>query len=243
MLRKLAVLAAICLAPMGASADGPGLAAPPELQDSGLLKHILPRFSLKTGIRVTADDAGPMALADSAPGTPVFQGLGTVWHLRIDAGDPAQQRFLEWLTGDIGRRTVDSFQPDGTPVFTAAIKVEAEVAELEYDGDPVAGEKASLVHCGRCHVIGPQNAMNGIGSTPSFAVIKALPEWEYRFQAFYALRPHGAFTVIEDLTPAFDPERPPPIVPVEMTLDDLDDVMAYVATIPVADLGAAIQLQ
>ena len=61
--------------------------------------------------------------------------------------------------------------------------------------------------------------------------------------AFYALRPHGAFTVIEDLTPAFDPERPPPIVPVEMTLDDLDDVMAYVATIPVADLGAAIQLQ
>ena len=85
--------------------------------------------------------------------------------------------------------------------------------------------------------------MNGIGSTPSFAVIKALPDWDLRFQAFYVLRPHAAFTQIEDVTPGFDPELPPPIVPVEMTLDDLNDLMAYVATITAADLGAPIQLQ
>ena len=211
--------------------------------DSGLLKHILPRFSLKTGIRVVLTDVADMALGESTDGTPVFEGLDKIWFLQINEADPRQVRFRDWLTGDIGRRTVDSFQADGTQPFSASFEIEVEIAKLEFDGDPLAGEKSSLFHCGRCHVIGPQNALSGIGSTPSFATLKALPNWDERFQAFYVLRPHAAFTVIEDITPPFDPERPPPIAPMVMTLDDVDDMLAYVATIKAADLGAPIQLQ
>ena len=41
-----------------AAQDTLGLAAPPVVSDSGLLQYMLPRFSLKTGIRVVADPGG-----------------------------------------------------------------------------------------------------------------------------------------------------------------------------------------
>lgn len=243
MLRRISLTVALCLAPLAGATQDLGLAAPRPVVESGLLKHILPRFSLKTGIRAIAQPDGAMTLAAQAPGTPVFQGADAVWHLRIDDQDNRQVRFRDWLTGEIGRRTIDSFQPDGTQPFTASIKVEAAIAPLSFDGDAEQGARASLEHCGRCHVIGPQNAMSGIGSTPSFAALKSLSDWDSRFQAFYVLRPHAAFTVIDGVTADFDPARPSPIAPIVMTLDDLDDMLAYVASMDAADLGAPIQLQ
>ena len=72
---------------------------------------------------------------------------------------------------------------------------------------------------------------------------RTLPGWLKRFEGFYALKPHGAFTQVADVTPPFNPARPSPIVPIEMTLDDLDAILAYVATVAPADLGAPIQSQ
>ncbi len=54
------------------SQEALGLVAPAEVSDSGLLQHILPRFSLKTGIRVIADDGGVLVLETAPPGDPVF---------------------------------------------------------------------------------------------------------------------------------------------------------------------------
>ncbi|KIC44181.1 hypothetical protein RA28_14520 [Ruegeria sp. ANG-S4] len=219
-----------------------GLAAPDEVSDSGLLKHILPRFSLKTGIRVIADENGQMVLSDAPPGDAVFQRGGTVYHLQVE--DEADQiRFREWLLSDIGKRTVESFAPSQGEPFSASIEIAVTQTEQVVDGDAVRGQELSMSLCGRCHVIGPQNRLNGLGSTPSFAVLRSLPDWSERFEAFFALNPHPAFTQVKDVTPPFAVDRPSPIHPVEMTLEDLEAILAFVSGMRAADLGAPLQLQ
>lgn len=213
------------------------LAVPQPLQDSGLLAFILPRFSLKTQTRITMVAEG--AARDAAFGSTgivAFEGLGQVW--RFEPGDdPDAQRFADWLRSDVGRDTVDSFLVDGVAPFTSEVEIKQVVAEVTFDGDVLSGEKASLTHCGRCHVVSDKNRMNSIGSTPSFAVLRTLGDWQERFQAFYVLNPHPAFTQIAEVTPPFDPTRPPPIHALQMTLDDLENILAFVQGIAPADLG------
>ncbi|WP_170357563.1 c-type cytochrome [Ruegeria arenilitoris] len=219
-----------------------GLAAPDDVARSGLLKHILPRFSLKTGIRVVAEEGGAMVLAVGPPGQPVFQRGGDIYHLRVQ-DDPRQARFQDWLLSDVGKRTVESFAPTEGGPFSASFETVAAPESDTIEGDALLGEKLSLTHCGRCHVIGPQNRMNGLGSTPSFAVLRAMPDWSNRFQAFFALNPHPSFTQIEGITAPFNPERPPPIHPLRLTQDELEAILAYVSAIRAADLGAPLKLQ
>ncbi|KKL96084.1 hypothetical protein LCGC14_1848020 [marine sediment metagenome] len=80
--------------------------------------------------------------------------------------------------------------------------------------------------------------MKGLGSTPSFALLRVFDDWQQRFTEFHALNPHPAFTLIDEVSPPFDPDRQPGIAPLRMTLDDLDAIIAYVATMEPADLGA-----
>jgi len=89
-------------------------------------------------------------------------------------------------------------------------------------------------------VVDNQTRMSGIGSTPSFAVLRSLPDWDSRFAAFFALNPHPAFTIIPDVTPAFTAQRPSPIVPITLSLDELEAILAYAASIAAADLGGAL---
>jgi hypothetical protein len=239
---SLGALAAVLLTqPVLAQDKAFTLAAPDALVDSGLLKFILPRFSLKTQTRITLAEPGTPAGAQFGDsGVVAFAGLDTVW--KFDAGDdPDAQRFSDWLRSDVGRNTVDSYQIDGVAPFTSEIKVEKVVVQITYDGDALRGEEVSLSHCGRCHVVSDKNRMNSIGSTPSFAVLRTLSDWQDRFQAFYVLNPHPAFTQIEDVTDPFDPTRPSPIAAVEMTLDDLENIMAFVQGIAPADLGRPVQ--
>ena len=225
------------------SQEALGLTAPDKVVRSGLLKHILPRFSLKTSVRIQLTDVdGVLQITDTAPGDPVFQYDDVIYYLRATDA-PKPQRFRDWMLSDIGKRTIESFQIDGANPFSANFEV-VEVEEApDFDGDAALGADLALTHCGRCHVVGPKNKMNGLGSTPSFAVLRTFPDWADRFQQFYVLKPHGAFTQIADVTEPFSPERPPPIVPVEMTLDDLEAILAFVAATPAADLGAPLQLQ
>ena len=222
--------------------DTLGLATPGVVADSGLLKYILPRFSLKTGIRVQPSPSGAMILATEPPGTPVFRRDAQTYYLRI-TDDPRQQRFLDWLVSDVGKRTVTTFQPASGAAFSGDIAATVVEAAPDFSGDAKRGGKLALKHCGRCHVVGEVNRKKGIGSTPSFAVLRGLHNWESRFQAFFALNPHPAFTQITDVTEPFRPDRPPPIVPVVITLDELEAILAFVAATQAADLGAPLQLQ
>ncbi len=241
MLRNLALGLCLIASPVLAQDRAFTLRAPQALIESGFLQHLLPRFSLKTGIRITVDpDAGDVALG--ADGTPVFGDSGTVWHLS-DADDPDIGAFQDWLVSDVGKRTIEGFAPDGTPLFSADVGVAAVVVAAPVTGDVALGEKSSLQKCGRCHVVNESNKMNAIGSTPSFGLMRNFDDWEGRFQSFFLLKPHAAFTQVADVTDPFPDNLPSPIAPIEVTLDEIDAIVAYVATIAPADLGAPVEIQ
>ncbi len=243
-MRLFAFCLSLCLtaSPIAAQNTALGLAAPAPIVASGLLKHVLPRFSLKTGVRVMADDNGPMVLAEAAPGTPVFRRDGVTYYLRV-SNAPRQQRFHDWLISDIGRRTVESFRPDGVMLYDTNVRAEVVEPERVFDGDAAKGARLARTDCGRCHVVDRENRMRGLGSTPSFMLLRALPDWGERFEQFYIRRPHGSFTQLVGVTAPFDPEHPPVVVPLSLTLDDLDAILAYVSGLKPADLGAPLQTQ
>jgi hypothetical protein len=104
--------------------------------------------------------------------------------------------------------------------------------------DYARGEKLTLLNCGRCHVVSAKNRMGGIGSTPSFAVMRTWDDWEDKMKAFWTYRPHPAFTQIEGMTDPFPPHRPPTVHPISLTLDELKVIVEYARTIAPADLGS-----
>ena len=62
------------------------------------------------------------------------------------------------------------------------------------------GREVVRQHCTRCHVVPNMNPYGGIGSTPSFAALKWLSDWEHRFEVFYTLPPHPALVKISGLS-------------------------------------------
>lgn len=240
---KILALLVFGLAPFGAAAQDRNftLSAPAAIVESGFLKHLLPRFSLKHGVRITVvESAADVAIGDE--GIAVFSGLGSVWHVsRSD--DPGPVLFIDWLASDVGKRTIEAFKPDGNVLFSAEIAAAAPSVAVTITGDVVLGETLALAQCGRCHVINETNIMKGMGQTPSFGLMRTFPDWENRFSTFYVLNPHPSFTQVVGVTPPFPANLPPAIVPIEITQTQLDAIVAYVATIAPADLGAPIQSQ
>ena len=243
----LVALAGFVLSVAETRAQGKGitLAAPVEMQENGFLQHILPRFMLKHGVRVTPVAPGADADAELAVGgaVPVFAQGAQTFGITAQSDNPHVAKFSDWLRSEIGLRTVLGFQPDGQPLYREPDVTEVVAAPVALSGNALRGRDASLRACGRCHVIGEINRTAGIGSTPSFAVLRALGDWQERFETFYLRNPHPAFTVIPDVSLPFDQSRPPPIHPITLTLDDLDDIVAFAAEIAPADLGAPIKHQ
>lgn len=239
-------VAILCLWPaLGMAQDRlVGLHAPEALVETGLLKHILPRFSLKTQVKVQLVPASDANMVLGAQGPALFEGAGQMWHMSVQTPDhAATERFADWLTSDVGRRTVTGFAPNGVALFTLPQETEPVALTAVATGDAIAGQALSRSKCARCHVVDDTTRWSGIGSTPSFAVLRSLADWEDRFAAFYALNPHPAFTIITDVTPPFPQDRPPAIVPVELTIDELEAVLAYVTAMSPADLGQPLSLQ
>lgn len=218
------------------------LNAAPELVAAGLTKHLIPRFSFKTQVRITLTDTeADLTLSDTVEGRAVFSGLGKTWRMSKPHGEHAK-RFADWLTSDVGRNTIASFAPDGVQLFSPDVKTEVAVETVTYDGDAAEGARLSEIHCGRCHVVHPDRRLKSIGSTPSFMLMRTFDDWDSRFAAFFALKPHPAFTQVQGVTEPFPENRPSPIVPLEMTLDDIDAILAYVQMLEPADLGAPLQI-
>ncbi|MFK7938651.1 MAG: hypothetical protein AB8B82_04680 [Roseovarius sp.] len=242
MWKKLLLIGITVILPPFATAQDKAftLDAPAALVDTGFLKHLLPRFSLKKGIRITLTDGAGGEAAFGTQGTPVFRQGDTVWHFAAPEGADTDA-FLDWLTSDVGRRTIEAFAPEGTPMFSADTGTVETVQQAVLTGDAVLGEKVSLSQCGRCHVVNDTNKMNAIGSTPSFALMRNFADWQERFETFYVLKPHAAFTQVAEVTAPFPDNLPSPIAPIEVTLDEIDAITAYVSTITPADLGAPIQ--
>ncbi|SNS53612.1 c-type cytochrome [Antarctobacter heliothermus] len=241
-IRGLALCLSIVPMPLAAQENRPvRLHAPPALVDSGLIKHILPRFTLKTRVRVDLVDdpaAADIALGDT--GVPLFAGLDAIWHLQVQGDHAGTARFADWLGSEVGANTVASFAPDGAALFGPPPDAADVAVVVTYEGDAKLGHKVSRAKCTRCHVIDEATRGFGIDSTPSFMVLRTLSDWDERFYAFYTLNPHPAFTVVEGLTLPFPKNRPSPIAPVELTVEEVDAIVAYVAALQAADLGAPL---
>lgn len=221
------------------------LHAPAGLVETGLFRHILPRFSLKTQIRIElVEDPAAAEIVLGPEGRPVFEGGGQVWHMALrDPPGPHAERFADWLVSDVGKRTVTGFAPEGVALFSLPSVQAARPVELDLDGDAALGRDVARATCTRCHTVDSESRMSGIGSTPSFAVLRSLADWQARFSAFFALNPHPAFTIVEGITPPFPDNRPPPIVPIQLSLEEVEAVVAFVAAMEAADLGAPLQHQ
>jgi hypothetical protein len=241
MLRSLGLIACLVASPVTAQDKMFSLQVPDALTDTGFIKHLLPRFSLKTGVRITPTK-GPGDAAFGDTGVPVFKLGEVVWHFAKTDG-PYTDAFEAWLLSDIGKRTIEAFAPDGDMIFSADVSPKATVQIAVISGDAKLGETVSLKKCGRCHVINDSNRMKAIGSTPSFALMRTFSDWQQRFEAFFTLKPHPAFTQVAGVTEPFAQNLPSPIAPIEVTLDQIEAITAYVATIAPADLGAQIQSQ
>jgi hypothetical protein len=221
------------------------LHAPAVLVNSGLIKHILPRFTLKTRVRVElVPDPAEADIALGDTGEALFAGPEAVWHMALsDSGHAGTQKFADWLLSDVGGNTVASFAPQGSPIYGPPPENAAVEVAAVYDADARIGHEVSRAKCTRCHAIDDATRGWGIGSTPSFSVLRSLNDWEERFYAFYTLNPHPSFTIVEGLTLPFPAHRPPPITPIEVTVDEVDAIVAYVATMDAADLGAPLVQQ
>lgn len=230
------------------------LATAPMLVENGFLKYVLPRFSLKTGLSITQDITangiisttadvvisphGPKASLTKTP--PLMQGRGHTFYAWVARPGKDANRLVGWLYSDIGLRTIQAFQIDSEQVFFAFEKRAEAPQALVLPGDIVQGEILSFRNCGRCHVIGDRNRMQGLGSTPSFGLLRTFDNWLERFQVFYALNPHPSFSQVLGVTLPFSPQLPPPISPLVLSQDELQSIIAYVATIPLADLGSPL---
>lgn len=235
-------LALLLVAPLRAEeAREFGLSAAPEIVASGLLDYILPRFSLKTGRRAHLVESGADARLgpEGGSGQAVMARAGVTYALTLDTDNPAARRFADWLGFDIGQTAIRAYRPEDGPAFES-VAAKPEVAAVTFSGDAVLGRKVAETHCARCHRVAPGATGIGIGSTASFPAMKALPDWAERFGAFYTLNPHPAFLRVEGISPPFDPARPPPIVPVTLTMEEVEAMQAYVAGLKAADLGGEI---
>ena len=224
------------------------LAMPADLTRLGFDKQLLPRFRFKTRIEVVAVGEGEpadMVLAVEAEGgTRVFSDAdGGVWRLadRGTARSDEVRAFVEWLRSTPGKAAIESFAPEGTPLFTTEIAVKTVVVEETVDGDTQLGARLALVHCGRCHVVDERNRMGGIGSTPSFAALRGRERWSDLFLTFWTANPHPSFTQVEGYTEPFPTDRPVHVAPVEVTMDEVEAITAFVGTIAPKDLGRPVQ--
>lgn len=263
----LVVLAACLLLASGreghCAAEEISLHAAPELVEAGLVRHLAPRFRFRSGIRITlapSPEEADMALMaeDAVDGQimararlarPVFVNRknGRRYLLLILTADEekaaAASAFLDWLLNGPGKATLESF-PDGEhPAFEAIERAGMPVTPASFKGDPVRGYQLARLHCRRCHVIDEKDKFAGIGSTPSFMALKALPDWQQRFSVYWTLPPHRGLVDVEAMSEPRPLSQPLPIAPVKMTLDDVEDILAYVASLEAKDLGKPIEMR
>ncbi len=222
------------------------LRLPPGMVESGFDKQILPRFKFKHRIEIApvTDGAADMALGET--GDRVFQEIdGNVFRLDILTEDDAlaaqARTFRDWLRSGPGKAAIEAFAPDGAQVYTTEQAAVVVKKTETFEGDDAIGARLALVHCGRCHVVDERNRMGGIGSTPSFAALRGRSNWSDLFRAFYVHNPHPSFTQVDGVTEPFDPNRQIHVAPVEITLDEIEAITAFVAKMKPKELGRPIQ--
>ena len=213
-----------------------------------LVQYMIPRFALKTRIRFERVESGGDIQLSHDPnlmGVPSFtlQPNRTVM-LVTTLGDQDQAQFeifREWLQSGPGRSALSDFRQNGLQV---AYPIEApEEAPIEFVivGNPVLGEEISTLHCQRCHKVNRADKYSGIGNAPSFHAMRAFDDWYIRFSTFYAANPHKALIFVAGSGIEKDLDMIA-IAPIDMKIEDINHIVAFVHSLIPLDLGSPIQL-
>jgi hypothetical protein len=248
--KQLAVFLTTLMVTLGSSVaaqEALTLRMPEAMRDNGFAQHLLPRFAFRSRIRISPVDpsaAAAMQLSQDGPGDAVLSDAeGHVYRLSVLDSDqaPPARVFVDWLQSDVGRAAISAFRVGDVAPYTPVEAIVAPVAAIVIDGDPVRGLDLSRQYCQRCHVVHPSKPFAGIGSTPSFAALKSMPGWQDSFAGFYAANPHRALIGVTGVTDPNHPDRPVPIAPITLTLDQINDILAYADSIEAKDLGMPVQ--
>ena len=210
-------------------------------------KHILPRFKFKTQIVINALDTiknTDASIGVKEEGISVFSDLNDVIYKIEKKTTDAEKlkkidRFIDWLKSSSGISAVEGFQINGAPIFKAILIEKKEIKEFIFDGDSKNGLIISQKHCKRCHVV-DDNVFAGIDSSPSFQAMRSFEDWEERFRAFWTVSPHLNVISIKDVHEAGSNLSPVVIAPIELTLEEVDDILSYVSKLKPKDLGKPI---
>tara|TARA_B000000532_G_scaffold44537_1_gene33611 strand:+ start:3694 stop:4470 length:777 start_codon:yes stop_codon:yes gene_type:complete len=210
-------------------------------------KHILPRFKFKTQISIKSKKTSEntdLSIDVKNEGISVFSDLnGIVYKIEKITSDEIKlnkiEKFIDWLRSPSGISAIEGFQFNGTPMFKALKFEKQNEKEFVFEGDIKNGLLVSQKHCKRCHVV-DDNAFAGIDSSPSFHAMRSFEDWEERFRAFWTVSPHLNVISIKEVYDAGSKLSPVVIVPIELSLDDIDDILSYVSKIKPKDLGKPI---
>jgi len=251
----LAVISALAGPGAGAGEASLLLGVPKALEKTGLVRYLLPRFHFKFRIKVVAVPAGApadMVLTGETGGAArrdvfVAKAAGTRFALAITAPQgprrKAAAKFRDWLLSKPGRAAIAAYPPGKPPLFKAAPKAVRVVAMAALTGDAKHGHQLASQHCSRCHVVDKKRPFSGIGSSPSFSGLRTRPDWRGVFRTFWSVSPHASVISVKGMSERKSPAAASNIVPIQLTPEDVNDILAYVATIKPKDLGAPIALR
>jgi len=214
---------------------------------AGLIDYVLPRFTLKTQIRFDRlpKDADLQFRADPGEfGVAIFSlNDGTIGYLhaaRWLQSDPDYLALRDWLLSEAGRATILDYQEDGKTVATPVDQIEEAPIEIVIVGDPSAGKSLSIDHCSRCHKVDRAAKYSGMDSSPSFHAMRGFDDWFIRFSSFYAVSPHKALITVKGSGISQDSDLIA-IAPINLTIEQVNDIVAFVHTLEPLDLGRPIQ--
>ena len=213
-----------------------------------LVQYMIPRFALKTRIRferVESDGEIQLSHDPDLMGVPIFTlqpNLTVMLVTTLEDQDQAQfDIFRDWLQSGPGRSALSDFRQNGLQV---AYPIEApEEAPIKFVivGDPVLGEEISTLHCQRCHKINRADKYSGVGNAPSFHAMRAFDDWYIRFSTFYNANPHKALIFVAGSGIEKDRDMIA-IAPIDMKIEDINHIVAFVHSLTPLDLGSPIQL-
>jgi hypothetical protein len=214
---------------------------------SELVQYVVPRFSLKTRIRFDqVESSGDIQLVTERPetGAEVLKLVSgeTVYITAVGGAVESSdyRAFVDWLVSEPGRATIADFELDGRQIAIPTAADEAAPIEMVIVGNIDHGRELSSDHCRRCHKVDRADKYAGIDNAPSFHAMRSFDDWYIRFSRFYAVSPHKALISVEGS--GIEKNRALiTIAPIDLQMDDINDIVAFVNSLTPLDLGKPIQ--
>ncbi len=214
---------------------------------SELVQYVIPRFSLKTRIRFDqVESSGDIQLVTERPetGAEVLKLVSgeTVYITAVGGAVESSdyRAFVDWLVSEPGRATIADFELDGRQIAIPTAADEAAPIEMVIVGNIDHGRELSSDHCRRCHKVDRADKYAGIDNAPSFHAMRSFDDWYIRFSRFYAVSPHKALISVEGS--GIEKNRALiTIAPIDLQMDDINDIVAFVNSLTPLDLGKPIQ--